>query len=399
MSNTVKSDRTIYLDNAATTPLDSDVLAKMLPYFGAEYGNPSSLYASGRRARQAIEDARSGVAEVLNAFPEEIIFTGSGTESDNAALFGVARANRSAGNHIAISAIEHKAVLKSASALEREGFTITILPVDSDGLVSVEECIQNITPRTILVSVMYANNEIGTVEPIKELAAAIKKYRGSNPFPLFHTDACQAAGFLPLDVKELGVDLMTLNGSKIYGPKGVGVLYKKKGVKIAPLIVGGEQEANLRAGTESTPLVVGFAEALKKANYNREAKSKMLSELRDYFIERLRNEINGLIVNGHPSRRLPNNINVSIPNIEGESILLMLDEHGIEASTGSACSGHDLKPSHVLLALGQRADLAHGSIRFSLGRQTTKDEIDHVMVLFQEIVEYLTSISALTARV
>ncbi len=312
----------------------------------------------------------------------------------------MARANLAAGDHVIISAIEHKAIIESARKLEAEGFDGTFLPVDRYGLIDVEECLGCITPRTVLVSVMYANNEIGTIEPIKELAAAIKERRAQGgAFPLLHTDACQAAGFLPLNVKELGVDLMTLNGSKIYGPKGIGALYKRRGMKMAPLIVGGEQEMNLRAGTESVPLIVGFAEALKAADGSREAESARLSALRDYFMKRLRAEIPGAIINGHPDRRLPNNVHVSIPKIEGESILLMLDERGIEASTGSACSAHDLKPSHVLLALGQSADLAHGSIRFSLGKRTTQGEVDRVMEVFPGIVEYLTSISALTATI
>jgi len=392
----VKNTKTIYFDHAATTPLDPEVLGKMLPYFSGEYTNPSSMHASGRRAAAVMKKARSEVAKVLHALPEEIIFTGSGTESDNAALFGVARANHAKGNHIIISAIEHKAILESARRLEKEGFSVTMLHVDGLGTIDIEECLRHITPQTILISVMYANNEIGTIEPIKELATALEKHRGTNTFPLLHTDACQAAGALSLNVKELGVDLMSLNGSKIYGPKGVGILYKKKGIKIEPLIVGGEQEMNLRAGTESLPLIVGCTEALRRADEDREDESKRLMKLRDYFIEQLFKKIPNVILNGHPHRRLPNNIHISIPHIEGESILLMLDTHGIEASTGSACSALDLKPSHVLLALGQSADLAHGSIRFSLGRSTTKAEIDEVLNIFPGIVSYLSSISALT---
>jgi cysteine desulfurase len=398
MSNTVRSAKTIYLDYAATTPLDPRVLSRMLPYFDAAYGNPSSMYASGRKAKRVIDAARADVAKILNVSPEEIIFTGSGTESDNTAIFGVARANRCAGDHIIISAIEHKAILESGRELEKEGFSVTILPVDQSGFVSVEACLAAITPKTIFISVMYANNEIGTIEPIKELAAAIKKHRGADQFPLLHTDACQAAGFLTLDIKELGVDMMTLNGSKIYGPKGVGVLYKAKGIKLSPLIIGGEQEMNLRAGTESVPLIVGFAEALKIANAARETEAKTLRAFRNYFIKRLREEIPGVVVNGHSDRRLPNNIHISIPKIEGESIVLMLDQHGIEASTGSACSARDLKPSHVLLALGQSADLMHGSVRFSLGKYTDKEEIDRVMEVLPGIVERLSSISALTVE-
>ncbi|MFA6158800.1 MAG: cysteine desulfurase family protein [Candidatus Paceibacterota bacterium] len=397
MSPIVEYDKTIYLDHAATTPLDPEVLAVMMPYFDGRYGNASSMYASGRRSGQVLREARQAVAEILNALPEEIIFTGSGTEADNMAILGVARANRTAGDHIIISSIEHKAVTESAKKLEREGFSVSVLPVGRDGLVSVEACLALITSRTTLVSVMYANNEIGTIEPIRELADAVRKLRGANPFPLFHTDACQAAGALSLDVQELGVDLMSLNGSKIYGPKGVGALYKKRGVRIDPVIVGGEQEMSLRAGTESVPLIVGFAEALKRADDGREGESRRLSVLRDYLIERLRKEIPGLVVNGHLEKRLPNNVHVSIPHVEGESMLLMLDTHGIEAGTGSACSAHDLKPSHVLAAIGQDADLMHGSVRFSLGKPSTREQMDRVMEVFPEVVRYLTSISALTA--
>ena len=399
MFNTVESDKTIYLDYAATTPLDPEVLREMLPYFGPEYSNPSSMYASGRRAGQAIKKARAAVAATINSSLDEIIFTGSGTESDNMAIIGIARANRLYGNHLIVSAIEHKAVLESVRELKAEGFEVSMLPVDGYGCVDIKKCLALITEKTILISVMYANNEIGTIQPIKELSLAIKEYRQSKMFPLLHTDACQAAGHLSLDVKALGVDLMTLNGSKIYGPKGVGVLYKKKGVRIAPLIVGGEQEMNLRAGTESLPLIIGLARALKEVNALRIEESRRLIDLRDYFIDCISTKIPEAILNGHRTQRLPNNVHISIPHIEGESILLMLDRHGIEASTGSACSAFDLKPSHVLLAIGQSAEFAHGSIRFSLGRHTTKEEIDQVMSIFPSIVEHLKKVSALTAHI
>jgi len=398
MSTTVASDKTIYMDHAAATPIDLEVLSAMMPYFGPEYGNPSSMYASGRRAGQAIREARSEVAKVLNASLDEIFFAGSGTESDNMALIGTARANRTYGNHIIISAIEHKAVLESALKLRAEGFEVTFLPVDAYGRIDTERCMSLVTEKTILVSVMYANNEIGTIEPIEELAHAIKKYRGSKTVPLFHTDACQAAGHLSLDTKSLGIDLMTLNGSKIYGPKGIGLLYKRAGVHLSPLIVGGEQEMRLRAGTESIPLVVGFSLALSKADAMRKTESARLTVLRNYFMQRIRETIPDAILNGHPTQRLPNNVHVSIPCIEGESILLMLDKYGIEASTGSACSAFDLKPSHVLLAIGQSAEFAHGSIRFSLGRNTTTHEIDQVVSILARIVGELKKISALTAH-
>ena len=399
MSTIAESDKTVYLDYAAATPIDPEVLQTMLPYWDKKYGNASSMHESGRRAKGAIDAARAAVAEVLHCEPQEIIFTGSGTESDNAALLGVARAARARGNHVIISAIEHKAVLESAEQLKKEGFDVSVLPVDARGVVDVNECLKLVTDKTVLVSVMYANNEIGTIEPIQKLSAALQKRRAGNHFPLLHTDACQAAGFLTLNVRELGVDLMTLNGSKIYGPRGVGVLYRKKGVSLVPLIVGGEQEQHLRAGTESVPLIVGFAAALKKAERLRSAESSRLTALRDFFIDRLLKKIPNAMLNGHPTERLPNNVHVSIPYIEGESILLMLDKHRVEASTGSACSAYDLQPSHVLLALGQTAEIAHGSIRFTLGRHTTKEELEYVLNIFPGIVERLTRLSALTATI
>ncbi len=400
MSIIAQSDnKTVYLDYAAATPIDPEVLQTMLPYWDKRYGNASSMHESGRRAKGAIDGARVAVAEVLHCEPQEIIFTGSGTESDNAALLGAARAARAHGNHVIISAIEHKAVMESAEQLKKEGFEVSVLPVDARGTIDVDACIKLVTEKTVLVSAMYANNEIGTIEPVQKLSDALRKHRAGSPFPLLHTDACQAAGFLTLNVAQLGVDLMTLNGSKIYGPRGIGALYKKKGVALVPLIVGGEQEQHLRAGTESVPLIIGFAAALTKAERLRAQESARLSALRDFFINRLLTKIPQAMLNGHPTERLPNNIHVSIPYIEGESILLMLDKHRIEASTGSACSAYDLQPSHVLLALGQNAELAHGSIRFTLGRNTTQEELEYVLSIFPGIVERLTRLSALTATI
>ena len=393
------ADKTVYLDYAAATPIDPEVLQTMLPYWDKRYGNASSMHESGRRAKGAIDGARAAVAEVLHCEPQEIIFTGSGTESDNAALLGAARAARARGNHIIISAIEHKAVLESAQQLKNEGFDVSILPVDAHGTINIEKCLQLVTDKTVLVSVMYANNEIGTIEPIQKLSAALRERRAGSLFPYLHTDACQAAGFSTLNVAQLGVDLMTLNGSKIYGPRGIGALYKKKGVSLVPLIVGGEQEQHLRAGTESVPLIVGFAAALTKAERLRAEESARLGALRDFFIDRLLKKIPQAMLNGHPTDRLPNNIHISVPHIEGESILLMLDQYRVEASTGSACSAYDLQPSHVLLALGQNAELAHGSIRFTLGRNNTKEELEYVLSVFPGIVERLTSLSALTAHI
>ncbi len=413
MSNIAGLDKKIYLDHAASTPIDPGVLEKMMPYFGAAYDNPSSLHSSGRRAAQVINEARKKVADVIGALPEEIIFTGSGSESDNLAILGVARANRAQGNHIIISAIEHKAVLKPARELRNEGFEITVIPVKPNGIIDVQACIESIRENTILISVMYANNEIGTIQPVKKIAEGIQRHKsartvqartrskltdgGKNDFPsfpLFHTDACQAVGFLDLNVRRLGVDLMTLNGAKIYGPKGVGSLYVRNGVRLSSIILGGEQEKNLRAGTESVPLIVGFGEALVKSEKMRITESKRLTALRDYFIEKLLEKIPGAVLNGDKKNRLPNNVHISVPCVEGESMLLLLDSYGIEVSTGSACSAFDLKPSHVLLAIGQNPDLVHGSVRFSFGRSTTKKKLNSVLSIFLSTVKKLTSISA-----
>lgn len=393
----MNNGRRIYLDNAATTPLASEVLDAMLPYYGGEYGNPSSLYFSGRKTKSVLEIARKKVASVLDSLPEEIIFTGSGTESDNLALLGACRANKKHGTHILISSIEHKAVIESAKQLEKEGFSVEYIPVDKYGMIDVGDCVSRITDKTILISVMYANNEIGTVQPIQELANAIKSHKlQANGYPLFHTDACQAAGYLPLSVTSLGVDLMTINGSKIYGPKGVGVLYKHKNVIIEPIIVGGGQEFGLRSGTESLPLVVGMSEALVRVESRRESESKRVTGLREYCLERLQQAIPDIVLNGHPTVRLPNNIHISVPQVEGESIVLMLDNEGIEASTGSACSASDLQVSHVLTAIKQDTTLMHGSLRLSFGETTTQEECDYLLAILPDCIKRLRSMSPLS---
>lgn len=402
MSNTAeygKTKRRIYMDCAATTPLDEEVFEAMKPYFGSDFGNPSSIHSSGRTAKRAIENARLKTAEIIGAKSREIIFTGSGTESDNLAIIGAARANRERGNHIIISAVEHKAVIEAAKQLEREGFRADKAPVDSFGRVNADEILSLVKNDTILVSVMYANNETGMVMPVAEIGEKLKKIRGQNKFPLFHTDACQAAGWLPLNVSELNVDLMTLNGSKIYGPKGVGVLYKKRDILLEPIIVGGGQESGLRAGTESVPLIVGFAAALEKAERLRQNESAHLRSLREYFIEELKKRIPEIIINGHPEFNLPTIVYATFPKIEGESLVLMLDEAGVEAATGSACSSNNLEPSYVLRAMGQSDDLIHGSVRFSLSRHTTREEIDYVLSVLPRIVQQLKSVSFLTTKV
>ncbi len=414
MKHTNPSKR-IYLDHASTTTIALEVLDEMLPFFDASYGNPSSLYTSGRKARKALEEARGSIAKILHASKEEIIFTSSGTESDNLAILGVARAYKKYGNHIIISSIEHKAILEAVKQLEKEGFVIEYFPVDKYGMIDVSDCVSRITAKTILISVMYANNEIGTIQPIRELAQAIaemKKKRAessrsefsatsnhqpvTSDYPLLHTDACQAAGALSLDVTELGVDLMSINGSKIYGPKGVGVLFKKKGIILSPIIFGGGQEYTLRSGTENLPNIVGMSLALSRIEKKKEEESLRLIKLRDYCISELEKHIPDIVLNGHRTLRLPNNIHISIPCVEGESMVLMLDSLGIEVSTGSACSSNDLQVSHVLVATGQDPSLMHGSLRITLGETTSKDDCDYFLSTISDIIKRLRSMSALT---
>jgi cysteine desulfurase len=398
MCTIVESDNTnrrIYLDYASTTPVDKDVLTYMLPYFHHSYSNPSSMHSSGRKAEAVIQRAKREIADILKANEEEIIFTGSGTESDNLAILGICRAYKHRGNHLIISAIEHKAVIEPAKQLEKEGFRVSILKVDKRGKINIHECMKLVTPQTILLSVMYANNEIGTIQPIKELAEQIALIKNSEGLPFLHTDACQATGYLPIDTSSLGVDLMTLNSSKIYGPKGVGLLYKKIHINLDPIITGGDQEYSKRAGTENIALIAGFAHALKKAENNRIEESARLKKLQRTFMINLKNKIPFLKFNGHVIDRLPHNVHISIPAIEGESMLLLLDQEGIEVATGSACSALDLKPSHVLLAIGQDPEIIHGSIRFSFGKYTTEKELDITAEIFLKVVNHLISLSCL----
>ena len=412
--------REVYLDHAATTYLDPRVRQAMEPYGEEEYGHPSSLYRRGRRAKDALDHARGIIARFLNCRSDEIIFTGGGTEAINLAIFGIARqygfsqevrlpagsrTSPSPKGHLITSKIEHHAVLHSMEALQKEGLTVTYVDVDEDGLVNPEDVQKAIRPDTILVSIMYANNEIGTIEPITEIADVIKKIReerkiaGSTVPIFFHTDACQASGALDMDVAKLGVDLMAFNGSKIYGPKGVGCLYIKRGVRLKPLIYGGGQENNLRSGTENVQGIVGLGAAFEIAQNEREKENARLIKLRDYFISRLTKEIPKVVLNGHPMKRLPNNVNVSVLDIEGEAVILYLDEMGIACSTGSACTSITLDPSHVILAIGQPYEYAHGSIRFTLGKRTTKEDIEYVMEVFPAIVEKLRKISPVRLEV
>jgi len=398
----------IYLDHASTTPMDEEVVKAMAPFYNKKFANPSSLYKIGREAARAIADSRESVAKVLNCQAEEIVFTAGGTESDNLAIFGIANQfirqppENPKNYHLVTTQIEHSAVLESFRALEQKGFQVTYLPVDKFGLVSPDELMKALKPNTILLSIMYANNEIGTIQPIAEIASIIKNYRqiqqvgkSKNPiYPILHTDGCQAAGYLDLDVDKLGVALMTLNGSKIYGPKQIGLLYKRKEIKLAPILYGGEQEGKMRPGTENVAAIVGFAKALELANKAKKEESKRLTKLRDYFVMELL-KIPETILNGHHQQRLPNNINVTFKRIEGESIMLKLDAKEIYVSTGSACHSLSLKPSHVILAIGQDAGAAHGSMRFTMGKSTTKKDIDQVLKVLPKIINDLRRLTAI----
>ncbi len=396
--------RIYYFDHAATTYVDLQVKKVMEPFWCTKFANPSALYASALEVNGVLNDARRSVAQILQALPDNIIFTGGGTESDNLAVLGIARKHKLHGRHIITTKIEHHAVLHSVEQLKNEGFEVTYLEPDSQGFISPKRVFAAIRTNTILVSIMYANNEIGTVEPIADVGKEILKYRKINNtiYPYFHTDACQAAGVLELSVEKLHVDLMTLNGSKIYGPKGVGVLYKRRGAEIQPLIFGGGQEMNLRSGTENIPGIVGLAKALELAQENRLDENMRLVDLRNYFWEQVYKKIEKVRLNGpdlgNESVRLPNNLNFSILDIEGEALLLYLDAKGICCSTGSACTSTSLEPSHVLLACGLPYEYAHGSLRFTLGHCNTKADIDYVMKYLPGIVKRLREISPINLQ-
>jgi len=396
---TKNKTKRIYMDHAAAAPMDKRVKKAMEPYWTENFGNPNAIYKEGLIARSAVETARKDIAKILGARVKEIIFTNGGTESDNLAIFGIAKNFKS--GHIITTKFEHHAVLNSCKRLEKEGFEVTYLDVGKEGVINPKDVAKVLKPETILVSIMYANNEIGTVQPIREIAKAIRDFKKKNGavFPLFHTDACQAPSYLDINVERLGVDLMTINGSKIYGPKGIGLLYAKNGIKLEPLLYGGEQERKLRPGTENVPAIVGLAEALKIADKDREKESARLVKLRDYFINRLLGEIPKTVLNGHPAQRLPNNINVSILDAEGESIVLYLDEAGVSCSTGSACTSESLEPSHVILAIGKPHAYAHGAMRFSLGRSTTKKNIDYVMKVLPDIIKKLRMFSPVNIKI
>jgi cysteine desulfurase len=378
------------LDHAATTPVRPEVLEAMLPVFSRQFGNPSSFYKTGQEAKRLLEQSRQTVAGCINADPREIFFTACGTESDNWAIKGTALALADKGRHIITSKIEHHAVLHSCEALARQGYDITWLDVDGNGLVDPQAVRQALRPDTILVSIMMANNEIGTIQPIAEIGAICRENK-----VLFHTDAVQAAGALPIDVRALGVDMMSLSGHKLYAPKGVGALFLRRGVRIANLLDGGAQESNRRAGTENVAGIVAFARAFELAVDELAKTGQKLTQMRDAFIAKVRGKIPHTRLNGHPVLRLPNNINLSFAFIEGESILLMLDHYGYECSSGSACTSGSLDPSHVLLAIGLPHEIAHGSLRVSLGRTTQAEDLDRLADDLVVIVDRLRAMSPL----
>ena len=380
----------IFLDHAATTPADPRVVEAMLPYFSDSFGNPSSIHSLGLETRTAVAEAREKVASLIGAASDEIIFTSGGTEADNLAIKGVAQANAQKGKHIVTTRIEHHAVEESCRYLEKQGFKVTHVAVDQDGLVDPREVERAVTPETILISVMHANNEVGTIQPIAEISR-VARSRGIY----FHTDAVQTVGHIPAKVDDLGVDLLAISAHKLYGPKGVGVLYVRKGTRIVPFMHGGGQERGLRATTENVPGIVGFGKAAEIAQAEMDAESKHVTRLRDKLIKGLLERIPQVRLNGHPTRRLPNNVNISVASVEGEALAVSLDLEGIAVSTGSACSSEAMEPSHVLTAMGVPVELARGSVRFSLGRENTDAEIDRVLEAFPRIVSRLRAMSPL----
>jgi cysteine desulfurase len=380
--------RQVYLDYSATTPVKKEVLDEMLPYFSEKFGNPSSLYGIGLSAKSDLNQARAKLAKLIGADEREIYFTSCGTEADNWAVIGTAKAKKAKGNHIITSKIEHHALLHTCQTLEKEGFEVTYLDIDSSGRISLDELEKAITDQTILISIMYANNEIGTIQPVAEIAEIAKKHN-----IWFHTDAVQALGNVPIDVKALGVDMLSMSAHKIYGPKGVGALYIRKGVVIPSFMNGGAQENKRRAGTENMPGIVGFGKAAELAGAALEHHIKQVSELRDYFKEQILSKIPEIEINGTMEHRLPGNINFIFNYIEGESLLLLMDAKGICASTGSACSSASLTPSHVLKALNLPYEKMHSSIRFTIGDFTTKEDLDYSVTEIVQIVDRLRAIS------
>jgi len=383
-------NKRIYVDNAATTKVDPQVAEAMLPFFTQGFGNPSSIYAEGRAAKAAIESAREQVAKAIGASSKEIYFTGSGSEADNWAIRSVAKTLSKKGNHIITSAVEHHAVLHTCADLEKQGFEVTYLPVDEYGMVSPEDVKSAIRDTTILISIMFANNEIGTIMPIAEIGKVAREAG-----VVFHTDAVQAVGMVPINVEEMNIDMLSLTGHKFHGPKGCGALYVRKGIKLSSFITGGAQERMRRAGTENVPGIVGLGRAIELATANIPQKQAKLTELRDYYINKVLTAIPHSRLNGHPTQRLAGNANISFEFIEGEGLLLFLDMKGISASSGSACTSGSLDPSHVLLAIGLKHEMAHGSLRTSFGEDNTLEEVDYIVDSLTEIVERLRMMSPL----
>lgn len=380
----------VYFDNSATTKTDERVIEAMMPYITENYGNPSSIYKIGRENRKAVEEAREQVAKALNCESNEIYFTNGGSESDNTAIRGIAYAYKNKGNHIITSKIEHPAVLETCKQLEKEGFEVSYIGVDENGIIKLDELKNAIKPTTTLISIMFANNEIGTIEPIEEIGKIAKE---NNIF--FHTDAVQAVGNVEIDVKQLNIDALSMSGHKFYGPKGIGALYVKKGIKFEKLINGGHQERNKRAGTENVAGIVGLGKAIELAYQELDEHNKKIKELRDYYVEQVKAKIPYIRINGDETKRLPGNSNISFRFIEGEGLLLNLDLKGICASSGSACTSGSLDPSHVLLAIGLPHEIAHGSLRISIGKYNTKEEVDYLVENLVEIIGRLREMSPL----
>lgn len=370
-----------YFDHAATTRVKEEVLREMIPYFNMQYGNASSIYSIARQSKRAIEDARQKVANAINSKVKEIYFTSCGTESDNLALKGVAYSNMQKGKHIITSKIEHPAILESCKTLEKQGFSITYLNVDEEGFISLEELEKSIRPDTILISIMFANNEIGTIEPVKQIGEIAKKYQ-----IIFHTDCVQAIGNAKIDVNEMNIDLLSMSAHKFYGPKGVGALYVREGIQFDRIQDGGHQEKNKRSGTENVAGIVGLGKAIEIADKNLDEHIKKLTDLRDYYLSQLKEKIPNCKINGSIEKRLPGNANVSFPNVDGEELLLKLDEKGICASTGSACSSGSSNPSHVLVAIGLDKEFANGALRITLGDDNTKEDIDFLVEQLLKII-------------
>lgn len=389
-------NRVIYLDHAATTPVNARVFAKMEPYFSSIYGNASSIYTFAQQARRAVDEAREIIASRLECKPREVIFTSGGTESNNLALLGFAEAYEKYGKHIITSRIEHDSVLKPLEHLKGLGFEITLLEVGEEGIVNPGDIKKALRPDTILISLMYANNEIGTIQPIAEIAQIIKNYKlqtTNHKLPVFHTDACQSALYLDISVKKLGVDSLSVTGGKIYGPKGIGFLYVREGLDIVPQLRGGGQEYRLRSGTENVPSIVGLAEAFRLATFEREQETKKLLSLRDQLIDGILQTIPRSRLNGSRQSRLPNNANISFYGLEAEPILLQLDQCGICVSAGSACTSGSLEPSHVIQALGLSEEWTHSSVRFTLGKENTREDVEYVLQELPKIIEQVRKFS------